>query len=112
MEDKTQLFYIDDATCGETISSGERLEVTVKGNLPSPAYSFEGFDVKVKGDVIEISPLANYEPDKLVAQVLVPFEEVCRVENLKPGTYDLKINSRGGPILKKEHVRVTKEDQN
>lgn len=108
MEDKTQQIYVDDATCGQTISAGDDLEVTVSGNLPSPAYTFDRFDVKVKDGVIEITPVADYHPDKLVAQVLVPFEEVCRVENLKPGTYDLKINSRAGPLLKKGHVRVQK----
>lgn len=109
--DKGSQVYVEDVTCGETITAGQELAVTVSGNLPSPAYSFEGFEVKVKKDVIEITPVANYDPGKMVAQVLVPFEEVCKVGNLKPGTYSLQVNSRTEPLIKKEHVKVKKADR-
>lgn len=109
-QDRSREIYVDSATCGDTIATGEKLEVTVSGKLPSPAYTFDRFDVQVKGDVIEITPLAIYDPDKLAAQVLVPFVAVCRVENLEPGTYDLKIKGRTDLIVKKKHVKVKKTE--
>lgn len=108
--DAASQVYIENVACGETITAGQELAVTVSGSLPSPAYSFERFEVKVKKDVIEITPIANYSPDKLVAQVLVPFEEVCKVQNLKPGTYSLQVNSRTEPLIKKEHIKVKKAE--
>lgn len=89
-----------------TVTSSDLLKIKVEGNLPNPAYSFERFDVVVKEDVIEITPLAKHDADKIVMQVLVPFEEVCEVKNLKPGTYEIKVVSRSDTVVSKEKVRV------
>ncbi|MFQ6114138.1 MAG: hypothetical protein ACE5NG_08615 [bacterium] len=98
--------YVETVESKNLITEAEELEVTVRGNLPSPAYTFDHFDVQVKGNVIEITPLAKHDPNKIVAQVLVPFEEVCRVKNLKPGNYQVKVNSRVETVKVEKLVRV------
>ncbi|MCG8608229.1 hypothetical protein MJD09_25000 [bacterium] len=102
-----QRIYVDSYDCRETLTKSEVLEVQVSGNLPSPAYSFSRFDVTVGGGVIEITPLATYNPNKIVAQMLVPFEQTCQVEGLKVGTYEVKVISRGGAPVSGHKVRVT-----
>lgn len=101
-----QKIYIEEIDSKQVIAKTEELEVIVKGNLPNPAYTFDHFEVQVKGNVIEITPLAKYDAGKLVAQVLVPFEEVCRVENLKPGTYEVKVNGRVQTVKAQKPVQV------
>ena len=103
-----QKIYIDKVDSDQSISSAEILQVNVSGNLPSPAYTFEQFDVKVNGQVVQITPLAKFNADKMVAQMLVPFKEVCSVENLKPGTYDIQVNGRGDLVVKAGSIQVTK----
>ena len=100
--------YVDKVDSEQSISEAEKLQVNVSGNLPSPAYVFERFDVKVKGKVIEIIPLAKFDADKMVVQVLVPFQEVCSVENLKPGTYNIQVHGRGDTVVKAESIQVRK----
>ncbi len=98
--------YVETVESENLISKTEELEVMVRGNLPSPAYTFDHFDVEVKGNVIEITPLAKHDPNKIVTQVLVPFEEVCKVKNLKPGTYQVLVNSRVETVKAKSPVEV------
>ncbi|MFQ5602900.1 MAG: hypothetical protein ACE5HS_06485 [bacterium] len=101
-----QKIYIDSVDSKAVVLKDEVLEVKIKGNLPSPAYTFERFDIEVRGKTIEISPLARHDANKMVIQVLVPFEEVCRVDNLKPGIYEIKVNGRGDTAVSKSQVRV------
>lgn len=98
--------YVETLDSKNLISKAEELEVTIRGNLPSPAYTFDHFDVQVKGNVVEITPLAKHDPNKIVAQVLVPFEEVCKVKNLKPGNYQVKVNSRVETVKLERSVQV------
>lgn len=105
----TQKVYVDQVVSEESISKEEDLQVTVKGNLPSPAYKFDRFDVKVKGKTIEVTPLAEYDSTKMAAQVLVPYEEVCRVKDLEPGTYELKVHGRNETVAKSEKITVKEQ---
>jgi len=106
-KDMLQTIYVDTVAPETNVVKGGDLKVKIEGNLPNPAYTFDRFDVEVKGDVIEITPLAKHESGKIVTQALVPFEHVCEVKNLKPGTYEIKVVSRGEPVVSKEKVWVT-----
>ena len=106
--DRLQKVYVDKVDSDQSISGAEKLQVNISGNLPSPAYTFERFDVKLKGKVIEIIPLAKFDAAKMVVQVLVPFQEVCTVENLKPGTYNIQVHGRGDTVVKAESIQVKK----
>ena len=106
--DTLEKIYIDKVDSDQSISEAEKLQVRVSGNLPSPAYTFERFDVKVKGKVVEIIPLAKFDADKMVVQVLVPFQEVCLVENLKPGTYNIQVHGGGDTVVKAKSIHVKK----
>jgi hypothetical protein len=102
-----QTIYVDTVAPETNVVKGGELKVKIEGNLPNPAYAFDRFDVEVKGNVIEITPLAKHESGKIVMQVLVPFEHICEVKNLKAGTYEIRVVSRGEPVVSKEKVRVT-----
>ncbi len=106
--DNLEKIYVDKVDSDQSISEAKKLHVNVSGNLPSPAYTFERFDVKVKGKVVEIIPLAKFDADKMVIQVLVPFQEVCSVENLKAGTYNIQVHGRGDTVVKAESIQVKK----
>ncbi len=105
---RLEKIYVDKVDSDQSISGAEKLQVNISGNLPSPAYTFERFDVKLKGKAIEIIPLAKFDAAKMVVQVLVPFQEVCTVENLKPGTYNIQVHGRGDTVVKAESIQVKK----
>ena len=106
--DGLEMVYVDKVDSDQSISEAEKLQVNISGNLPSPAYTFERFAVKLKGKAIEIIPLAKFDATKMVVQVLVPFQEVCSVENLKPGTYNILVRGRGDTVVKAKSIQVKK----
>ena len=101
-----QRIYIDSFDCRELISNNETLEVNIRGNLPRPAYTFNRFEIEVTDGEIRITPLANYNSDKMVAQMLVPFEKTCTVENLKAGAYEVSVIGRGRASAQTRKIRV------
>lgn len=103
-----QRIYVEKIEPAESTATTEKLKVRISGNFPSPAYTFERFDVDIKGNIIEITPLAVFDSTKMVAQVLVPFDEVCNVENLKPGAYEIKVYGRGESAVKTGTIQVKK----
>ncbi len=93
-----QKIYVGNVSSEGIVQEPGKLIMKISGNLPSPAYQFERFSVHVKGKVVEITPLATYDRTKMAAQVLVPFQEICKVENLRPGKYDIKILGRSKTV--------------
>ncbi len=102
----SQSIYVDTVEPTRPSFTAEQLSLRIKGNLPSPAYKFDRFEVKVKGREIAIRPLATIDTSVMAAQVLVPFEQVCEVENVKPGSYEVKVYGRGGNVVSIENIKV------
>lgn len=103
-QNEDQKVYVEDVEAVDSPPNDGVLEVEVKGNLPSAAYSFEEFDVDVEGDVIQIVPLAAYDSTVVGAEVLVPFQQVCRVKNLQAGLYQVRVIGRGGTVMESARV--------
>lgn len=102
----SQKIYVDEVPTSQIQSDAENLNVRITGNLPSPAYTFDRFDIKVKKKTIKITPLASYDASVLAAQMLVPFDKVCKVENLEPGTYEIVIVARSDRIVRAGKVQI------
>lgn len=81
------------------------VEVEVAGKLPSPAYSFEHFDVMTDGNVIVVTPLAKRDPDIIAAQQLIAFEQTLNVDSLQPGTYEIRVVGKGN-LTTSRHVTI------
>lgn len=100
MQEPTRLqkIYVDNVNSEGIVQEPGKLIMKISGNLPTPAYRFERFSIHVKGNIVEITPLATYDRTKMAAQVLVPFQEICKVENLKPGKYAIKVFGRSKTV--------------
>jgi hypothetical protein len=95
---KFEKIYVDEVEQIAEVRDSAAVEIKISGNLPNPAYTLVDFYVEVKGNTIEITPLATVDRSKMVIQVIVPFERVVTVKNLKPGTYKVKVQGRGGVV--------------
>ena len=89
-----QKIYVEQAESVTVAAAGEETVLNVSGNLPSPAYKLERVEVKIKGNVVELTPLASQERGKMVAQVLVPFTESVKVKLPKAGEYIIRVIGR------------------
>jgi hypothetical protein len=96
--DKFQQVYIDSVEQTAQVPDSGEVKIKVVGGLPNPAYTLVDFKVDVKGNTIRITPLATVDRSKIVAQVIVPFEHVVSVKDLKPGTYRVQCMGRGQSV--------------
>jgi len=91
--------YISEKGDQGIVVKRRELRLLVKGSLPSPAYSFEKFNVKIEDNLVIITPIASYKPGNFVAQMLVPFQQVCVVPDLKAGRYKIQVLGRGEAMV-------------
>lgn len=94
MQTGLQKIYVELAESTTIAAAGEETVLNVIGNLPSPAYKLERVEVKVEGNVIELTPLASQDRDKMVAQVLVPFTKTVKVRLPRAGEYIIRVVGR------------------
>lgn len=90
-----QKIYVQEAQPAVLAAPGEETVFNISGNLPSPAYKLERVDVKIRDNVVELTPLASYDRSKMAAQVLVPFSETVKVKLPKAGEYTIRVVGRG-----------------
>ena len=105
----TQRVYIESIACDDRTPHSNNLRVTVTGNMPSPAYSFDRFEVSVQGNIIEIIPTAVFDQNVMAAQMLVPFEKVCEIKDLSAGMYHIRVIGRGDTVVERRDVEITAE---
>lgn len=91
-----QKVYIDEMPRIFTTAKGRKLMIPITGNLPNPAYRLDSLKVVVKGRVVEITPLAQYDGSTMVTQVLVPYSKTVEIGPLKAGEYQLRFEGRSG----------------
>lgn len=98
-----QQVYIDTPPTISKIA-GRKATIQVSGQLPNPAYKFDHLAVKVRGKVIEVTPLAQHDPSKIVAQMLVPFTDSVEVEVPEAGEYTVRVLGRSQTVEAKLKV--------
>gem|GEM_PF-2249371 len=91
-----KMVYVNSVEAAESPLRAKKVLLRIQGNLPSPAYEFQEFKVQLSGRSIDITPLAHYVEKKAVIQMLVPFDQVCTIDDMKPGNYEVKVHGKGG----------------
>lgn len=94
MPQSLQKVYVESAAAATTAMAGEELVLTVSGNLPSPAYRLERVEVQMKGNVVELTPLASVDRRKMAAQGLAPFEQAVKIKLPTAGNYLIRVVGR------------------
>jgi hypothetical protein len=99
-----QQVYVE-APPGAAKIVGRKATIRVSGHLPNPAYKLDHLSVNVRGKVIEVTPLAQHDPGKIVAQMLVPFTDSVEVEVPEAGEYTVRVLGRSQAVEAKIKVR-------
>lgn len=84
---------------------GRKATIQVSGHLPNPAYKLDHLAVNVRGKIIEVTPLAQHDPGKIVAQMLVPFTDSVEVELPEAGEYTVRVLGRSQTVEAKLKVK-------
>ena len=91
-----QKIFLDEMPKVFSLAAQENVTLHVTGNLPSGAYKFDHTQVEVRGRVIEITPWAQYDPNVMAIQMLIPFTDSVAVGPLAPGKYEIRFQERSG----------------
>lgn len=91
-----QKVYLDEMPNVFTLATQQKTTLPVTGNLPSGAYKFDHTQIEVKGRVIEVTPWAQYDPNVMAIQMLIPFTDSVEVGPLPPGEYEIRFSARSG----------------
>jgi hypothetical protein len=103
--DNLQKVYLTEMPKTLTLAAQQQITLPVAGNLPSGAYKFDHTQVEVKGRVIEITPWAQYDPNVMAIQMLIPFADSVEVGPLAPGDYEIRFIERSGVQAVKLEVK-------
>jgi hypothetical protein len=91
-----QKVYLDKIASAWSSSAQQKTTLPITGNLPSGAYKFDHTQVEIKGRIIEITPWAQYDPNVMAIQMLIPFTDSVAVGPLPPGEYEIRFHERAG----------------
>lgn len=103
--DNLQKVYLDEMPKAFALAAQQKTVLKVTGNLPSGAYKFDHTQVEVKDMVVEITPWAQYDPNVMAIQMLIPFADSVMIGPLPPGEYVLRFHERAGAQSAKLEVR-------
>jgi len=104
-DDNLQKVYVDEVPKALSLAAQTQTKLHVAGNLPSGAYKFDHTQVEVRGRVITLTPWAQYDPNVMAIQMLIPFSDSVAVGPLVPGEYEIRYQSRSGTQTSKCAVR-------
>ncbi|MBD3373677.1 hypothetical protein GF406_01470 [candidate division KSB1 bacterium] len=96
------LVRIDSVQVKGTSGLFGRATLMVYGILPSPAYELFTIETTIQKDEIVLKPLAKHDPEKIVIQITVPFQEKIKVKGLKRKmTYQIKVQGQESTVVEK-----------
>ncbi|HNR69566.1 MAG TPA: hypothetical protein PKN04_13525 [bacterium] len=75
-------------------------ELRIYGYLPNPSYEIHHIETHLQGDEIVITPWASHDPSKIVIQMNVPFEHLCKIKGLEKNfSYQVRTGDEEGLLL-------------
>jgi hypothetical protein len=86
-----QPVYVDDIQAPASVKAGATVEVTVNGNLPTPAWEIENVEVKKDDHTVTIVLWGRLTTSNPGIQVLQPFTRKVPVPGLSPGTWVIEV---------------------
>lgn len=90
-------FYLDSIELPETVAAGQPVPFTVHVNMPSPAYRFDRWEIRVEGSTVIVRPIGTRSADP-VAAVVVPAQFTGELPGMEPGERVIRFEAIGEPV--------------
>lgn len=98
-----QPVYVENFSLPSAAQAGQPVEFALEASYPSPAYTFDRWDIRYESSVVVIRPIGSRSAEP-VASVLIPVTLKGTLSDLKPGTYTVRLEAIGAPIEKQLHI--------
>lgn len=95
----TEPVFVEEISLPATAAAGQPVPFTVKANFPSPAYTFEKWEIRPDGARIVVRPVGS-KVGTPVAAVIVPVSLEGSIPGLSPGEYVVRFEAIGEPVEK------------
>lgn len=102
---KLEKIYLDEVPSLFTAGANRATALEVKVNLPSGAYTFDHIEVQMRGNVIELTPFAKFDPNVMGIQMIIPITQRVELGPLAAGEYTLRFVGRADVRKSKLEVR-------
>jgi len=90
-----QNISVDSVKVIEMIPDKGQIVVSIKGVLPNPAYEIQKIDTRIDKGKIQIFPHVYHDPNKVVIQMMIPFEKKVVVSGLlKKKKYEIRVANK------------------
>lgn len=89
--------FVEEITLPVSVSPNQPVSFSVKASFPSPAYTFEKWEIRRDGTRVTVRPVGSRTPDP-VAAVVVPVELEGNLPGLDPGDYVVRFEAIGEPV--------------
>lgn len=91
--------FLDNVQVPAHVAGGVSVDVTLTGNLPSPAYELVEPGVQRTDHHLIIQLASHLKNKNPTIQVLVPFTQVVKLGALEPGDWTITVKpTRGEPV--------------
>ncbi|KAA3659658.1 MAG: hypothetical protein DWQ10_08440 [Calditrichaeota bacterium] len=100
-----QKTYVESVDVDPDHHGNDELKLIIRGQLPSPAYTFDVVDVVKDERNIYLTPFAVYQEKTTALQVLIPYQTSVIVHVDSPGEYKLFLIGRSATLRKNITIR-------
>ncbi len=90
-----QSISIDSVKVTEMIPDKGEIVISIKGVLPNPAYEIQKIETRIDKGKIQIIPHVYHDLNKVVIQMMIPFEKKVVVAGLvKKKKYEIRVANK------------------
>lgn len=90
-----QPVYVESVRAPSTVKAGEPLELTIEGNLPTPAWRVDDVQVERSGQTVTVTVWARLVDKGVSIQVLEPITQKVTVPDLPAGQWTVRVKGHG-----------------
>jgi hypothetical protein len=87
--------YVEAAQAPAQVPAGERVEVSIAGSLPDPAWEIVDVEVSRGDHRVKLTPWIRRKTNDPAIQVIVPFERTVAIEGLANGRWTIEVQGHG-----------------
>lgn len=86
---------VDSVKVIEMMPDKGEIVISIKGILPNPAYEIKKIETRIDKGKIQIIPHVYHDPNKVVIQMMIPYEKKVVVSGLKKKKkYEIKVANK------------------
>jgi hypothetical protein len=101
-----QPIYVDEVSAPATVSAGEVVDVTIEGNMPTPAWEIHNVQIERAAHKVTVTLWCRLKDHSPGIQMLAPVTRKVPIDKLAKGDWTIAVvghNGTGGEVKVRVH---------